>query len=329
MSVTQRLLLCIALFTGLLSACNISGSIDADKAAPMPVAGPPLTVPESDMAAALRCPDTFTSAHNPLLLVHGTGADSDIAWDHGLAPWLRARGHDVCTVDLPKYSWGDVQIAAQYVVYAVQAMAQRSGRHVAMAGHSQGAMELVWAMKWWPEVEAVVDDVIGLAGVNHGVPLSDSICATQLCPPAAWQMAPESQFLAAMNRGDETPGRADYTSIYSDTDTTAAFPTSVLEGGFSIAVQALCPGREVGHSELITDAIALALLQDALEHEGPADPARVDPALCARVTAEGIDEQEAKNTENRGGLVFAGTLANAGFTPAEPALADYARAAAE
>ena len=309
----------------LLAACGLGlpGALDKSALAP---AGPPLTADETDMAAALNCPAQFTSERNPVLLVHGTGADASIAWDNGLVPVLAQRGYDVCTVNLPAYAWSDVQFSTQYVVHAVRTLAARSGRHVAMAGHSQGALELVWAVRWWPDVEMVVDDIIGFAGVNHGVPLSDSVCTAGACPPAAWQMKPDSQFLAAMNRGDETPGHADYTSLYSDTDTTAAFPTSVIEGGRSIAMQEICPGREVGHSELLTDAIAVALMLDALEHEGPADPARIDPALCAQVTYDGIDEQEAKDTEQRGGLVFAATLPLAGLPMAEPPLESYARA---
>ncbi len=319
----NRLRAALAL-ASLLVACSSSLPGDADPSGAVIPAGPPLTVSDADLANTLRCPDEFTSSRNPVLLVHGTGANAYVAYDSGLLPVLQQQGYDACTIDLPHYSWGDIQIAAQYVVYAVQSMAERSGKHVSLVGHSQGVMENNWAIKWWPEVEALVDESIGVSGVFHGVDVNSNICAAQLCPPGAFQMDVTSKFLAAMLAGDETPGHADYTSLFSTTDGTA-YPSAVLPGDTSVAVQDICPGREVGHSKMLFDAVAVALVLDALGHAGPADPARIDAAVCALDVAEGIDPEQATYKESiAGGALYAATIADAGLTTQEPPLESYA-----
>lgn len=313
-------------FALLLAGCGSSVPADTESSVVPGVVksdSPPLTASEADMAAALHCPEAFTSSFNPVLLVHGTGANADVAYDSGLVPVLAQRGYDACTVDLPHYSWGDIQIAAEYVVYGVRMMAQRSGRHVALVGHSQGVLELGWALKWWPDVDALVDDSIGISGVYHGVDLANNVCAAHVCMPSAWQMDRGSNFMAALLRDDETPGRADYSSLFSTTDGTA-YPSAVLEYDASIAVQDICPGREVAHSHMLFDAVSVALVLDALSHAGPADPARIDRALCAQDVAEGIDAQEASYKESvAGGLLYGATIADAGVVLQEPALAPY------
>jgi hypothetical protein len=63
---------------------------------------------------------------------------------------------------------------------------------------------------------------------------------------AGWQMCTDSNFLAALNRGDETPGPIDYTSIYSKTDELVQpVGTHDVEGGTNILLQDLCPGHHV------------------------------------------------------------------------------------
>lgn len=308
----------------LLSACGQGRGVE-DSAAETR-SGPPLTADEAKMAAALRCPATFSSSRSPVLLVHGTGGSAAVNWESGLLRVLQQQGYDACTVDLPKNSWGDIQFAAEYVVYSAKQMAQRSGRKVSFVAHSQGVMQVNWALKWWPEVAALADDVIGLSGSYHGVGLADSICAPRLCPPSAWQMDYGSEFVAAMNRDDETPGPADYSSLYSMTDGNVLPASSELAGARNIAVQDLCPDREVGHSHMLVDAVALALVLDALGHDGPAVAGRVGPGLCGRDMAEGVDEQRASYQENVGGaIVYGATIASAGLVTSEPPLASYAR----
>jgi triacylglycerol lipase len=312
----------IALACAFLSVGGCSSG-SGDAASVVLPAGPELDVPEAQLAEALNCPEVFQMHHDPVLMIHGTWSNPDLDWSWTYVPTLTARGYDVCTVDLDG-SMRDIQQSTEYVVYAIREAAQRSGRRVAVVGYSQGALQGRWAIRWWPDVQQIVSHYISLAGVHHGVPLAQTICVAA-CSPALWQMLADSMFLGALNSGDPTPGDLPYTSIWSSTDTTAEPPTSILEGAASIAVQDICPGRQVSHTQIISDAIAFALVLDALSHSGPASSARVDPALCAQTVAEGMDENKAATREQDGVLVIPVYEAGSDHPTAEPELAAYAR----
>jgi hypothetical protein len=45
----------------------------------------------------------------------------------------------------------DIQISTEYVVYAVRQMRDHYHSKVDILGHSQGALEGRWAIKFWPD----------------------------------------------------------------------------------------------------------------------------------------------------------------------------------
>lgn len=285
---------------------------------------PPLETPEKELAAALHCPEAFDDdEHGPVLLVHGTFTEDHSNWGWNYRPALTSLGFDVCSVDLPEYSLIDMQIQAEYIVYAVRQLASRTGERVDMIGASQGTLHPRWAVKWWPDVRLAVDDVIQLAAPNHGTSATDLAFVFGRCYAACWQMAVGSNYLAALNESDETPGDVSYTSIYTIFDelVTPQLPesTSELEGASNIAVQDVCPGRPVEHTGLVTgDAVAFALALDALTHPGATDPARFDIATCAQALMPGAEPLALFNGE--GSASFEGE-----FVDEEPPLKAYAR----
>jgi triacylglycerol esterase/lipase EstA (alpha/beta hydrolase family) len=206
---------------------------------------------------------------------------------------LPSAGFDVCMVALPDFGRADIQIQTEYVVHAIKVMAERADRKVDVVAYSTAALGGRAAIKWWPEVRAVVDDVVLIAGVNHGTVHMHWQCAMP-CIPSFWQLKPDSRFLTALNAGDETPGDISYTSVYSRTDL-AVQPqlpgnaTSELAGASNVAVQDLCAIRVVDHPQTVSDAAVYAVVIDALTHPGPADPARIDRSVCLQVAAPGID----------------------------------------
>jgi triacylglycerol esterase/lipase EstA (alpha/beta hydrolase family) len=294
---------------------------------PRPVAasadGPALTVPADRLAGSLTCP-TFEAGRDPVLLVHGTATDSHDSWSWNYERALPALGFSVCTVDLPERALGDIQTASEYVVHAIRAIAAASGRKVAVIGHSQGTLEPRWALRWWPDVRRLVDDDISLAGPHHGATGAEQVCTTGSCAAAAQQMRFGSHFLTALNRGDETPGDVDYTSVFSQNDELVQPPSSArLDGAVNVLVQDLCPGRSVHHGGALHDAAVFAVVLDALTHPGPADPARVDRAACLRPWMPGVDEPVTGNAMLYGPAFLA--LLQHDTVPAEPPLAPYAR----
>jgi len=290
-------------------------------------ADPALDVPRGALDAALQCPLRFAHpARNPVLLVHGTGINAEESWGWNYAKVLPAAGWDTCTVTLPDRALGDIQVSTEYVVYAIERIRALTGRRLTVITHSQGGMEGRWAVRWWSRARAGVDDLIDLASPNHGIYAADLCADSGNCWPAVWQMASGSRFLAALNRGDETPGAVAYTQVYSETDELVEpSSTAPLRGGANIAIQDVCPGRPVHHVGLLSDPLVYELVIDAMTHRGPASAARVDPAACLQALMPGVTPADAVT-----GNAFLYGRAALAFeqhdgVPAEPPLRAYAR----
>jgi pimeloyl-ACP methyl ester carboxylesterase len=213
-------------------------------------------------------------------------------WEGGYIQALASTGRVACTVPLVTEGAGDIQDSAEYVVYAVRELARRSGRRIAIVGHSQGGFAAVWALKYWPDLAARVDDVVTFGSAFQGVLISRTTCdVRRTCEPGTWQVATGSHFVAALNRGDPTRAATDYSTIYSDTDEFARLPRAAtrLEGAREVGVQEVCPGRPVEHLEESDDAVVFALVADALDHPGPAARARISASVCTQTTPPGFD----------------------------------------
>jgi hypothetical protein len=308
-----RVLSCCALVVALVVSSGASGST-----------GPALGTPQATLDAALHCPEVFDDdAHEPVLLVHGTFVNGEINYGWNYVPALRSLGFDVCWVNLPNNGVDDIQIASEYVVHAVRQVALRSEGQVDVLGVSQGGIEPRWAVKWWPDVQASVDDLVMVATPNHGI-YRQPVWPMR-CFAACWQMAKGSKFLGALNRTDETPGEISYTSIYSLFDVMVPYlpdRTAMVAGGTNVLIQDLCPGRPIDHLLISGDAVTYALALDAFTHAGPADVARFDPATCTQLGIPGAEY-------NGGWQPVADEIGDGGPTftwlPAEPPLRSYAR----
>jgi triacylglycerol lipase len=241
-----------------------------------------------------------------VLLVHGTFTTPEESWDPGYFKVLPELGTPACTIDLPGRALEDAQASAEYVVYAIREMARRAGRRVSVIGHSQGALHPLWAMRFWPDVGAKVSDSIGLAGPFQGTQAANTSCGGGSCFEAAWQMRPGSAFLTALFAAP-LPETVEYTSIATQFDQ-LVIPqpqASTLRGKPPILVQDVCPGRPVEHTFVLYEAVTFALVLDALGHAGPADPARVDPLVCAERTMPGADNPAALATAPEFAAAFA------------------------
>ncbi len=303
---------------------------------------PPFSVPRATLDAALDCSSPGLQQHpehEPVLLVHGTftKGHEQFAWNWELR--LQSEGFDYCVVTYPYRGTGDQQVAAEYIANAVERMHERSGRPVDMLGHSQGASMPRWAIKYWPTVQADLDDFVPIAGPNHGTEVAASpnglTAAGFGMPPAFFQFSPASNFNRHVNLVDETPGTIDYTSIYSYDDELVQpsypVPTAALDWQqhnphvANVNVQDVCPGRVVEHLSIgTTDAFAMALALDAFTHPGPGDPARVASATCSAPDQYVTPQTFAGFSKAGNGPTFA-DFTNTPRTNAEPATAGYAQ----
>ncbi|MEV0428271.1 lipase [Micromonospora sp. NPDC050495] len=299
--------------------------------------GSPLSVPADRLAASLTCSPGVTHARRaPVLLLASTALNTgeNYAWN-----WQRTltrEGIPWCASDPAGSEWAnhnmeDIQVRAEYVVYAIRTMNRLSGHRVSVMGHSQGGMVARWALRFWPDTRQRVDDVIGLAPTNHGTALGTALCA-DYCAPAGWQQRVGSRFYAALNSGQETFPGISYTVIRSDADPLVPPETADLTGPGRIAnvrLQDRCPGDTSDHLTVGTiDPVAEAVALDALRHPGPARWQRVDPAVCERTLMTGIDPRTFPDDVARMGGVFNHYFDTAPKVTAEPPLAWYASSAA-
>ncbi|HEV2821097.1 MAG TPA: hypothetical protein VGW11_11370, partial [Solirubrobacteraceae bacterium] len=182
------LALLLGLAALLLGAPGTAFALHADR---------PLTVPEEQLERRFECLGALQgAAQDPVLLVHATGSTPEENWAIFL-PLLRDRGRTVCTVRLEERAVIDIQRNSEYVVYAIREMAQRSGRTVAVVGHSQGGLEPRWALRYWHDTRDMVSDVVQFGTPNRGTQLSNMACerSEDGCSPAAWQQRQGSAFL--------------------------------------------------------------------------------------------------------------------------------------
>lgn len=325
----RRLLLAAVLL--LLAAAVPPAGADTGPYAPLDRPGPRLSVPPAQLAASLHCPRDL-GRRKPVLLVPGTGVDeSEFAWNYARS--LPAAGFAVCSVTLPQHALGDVQVAGEHVVYAVREIARRSHQRVSLVGHSQGGMVGRWALRFWPDTRRLVDDVVGLAPSNHGTVDSRALCQAT-CPPAFWQQAAGAPFLAALNSGAETFAGISYTSVYTHADEVVVpnldgTGSSSLHTGAgrirNVALQEVCAADVSEHLAIGTyDAVAWALVVDALRHPGPADPARVPASVCRQPLAPGVDPAAFPQHEAELARSLAVDIATGPEVGAQPPVARYA-----
>lgn len=312
-------------------------------------AGPELQIAEQERAQSLSCRGDLAGAErSPVLLIPGTTlTPEEFSWNY--VPAFTAENRPFCTVELPQNAGGDIQIAAEYVVSAIRTMSDEADRPIDVVGHSQGGMITRWGLKYWPDLRDRVDDVIGLAPSNHGTVVANGVCAAGGCSPAIQQQKIDSEFLAALNAGRETYDEVDYTVASTDFDEVvvpnvtlppglppeglpdAAPPASsaLRDGGDNVAnisLQSVCPARPADHLTIGTsDAVAYDLVIDALDHEGPADPARVDRAVCLQPFQPGVDPVTFPTDFAQLATTAAKQLTVGPRVLREPALQDYAR----
>ena len=291
----------------LLATVALVNTAAASGYAPVDTPGPTLDVPLAQLEQSLRCTgDLGTSTGPPVLFVPPTLVNPDEAY-FAFERALTAMRTPFCTITIPYFTTEDIQVSAEYTVYAVRTMFERTGQRVQVIGWSQGGgPEPRWALRFWPDLRPMVAKLIDIEAPNHGTVVVRYVCSgtgageqciNALCPgrcvPALWQQADDSNFVAALNSGQETfPGIA-YTNIYSHTsqfvqpNLNAGGTTSLHGGGgqiANIATQDICPLNTADHLAYYYDPVGYAIVIDALTHSGPAAAARIDRTVCTQAS---------------------------------------------
>lgn len=301
--------------------------------------GPALIVPRADLEASLHCSADLSRAdREPVLLVPGTTLTPDEHFGWNYMPALDALSWPWCAVTTPVHATGDMQVAAEHVVHAIRVMHERSGRRLAVLGGSQGGSLPRWALRFWPDTRAMVEDHFGLAATNHGGSGVAYYCAPDSvapvgagCMPAMWQQVSGSRFAQALNSGQETFVGVDYTEVSSHQDriTTPADVSLRADGGrvTNVSVDDVCPGHVGDHIKVATyDPVGFALVMDGLTHDGPADPARLDRSACGQEIPPGVDPAVFAAGLAKAYALISQQMVLAPRVPGEPPLRCYADA---
>lgn len=321
----HRVLVALATIAALVLGAVVAAGPARAAAAPA-ATGPALTVPAPQLRAATHCDSGAAAGRRTVLLIPGTGATDAEAWAWNYELALPAAGYGVCTVTLPNRSLSDFSISAQYAVYAARTAYRLSGQPIGILGHSQGGLMAVWIAKFWPDVARHASDVIGLAADVRGTQLANTLCVAGSCSLIAWQMRRGSHLTNAATRAP-LPTTTSFTSIATQTDE-VVFPqpqVSTFPGTKAILLQSICPGRVVDHGLLLADAVAYALVLDALRRPGPARPAAIDRATCSQVTMPHVDPVGSVAFAKTLVALSVGLLDATHYITAEPALPTYAR----
>jgi hypothetical protein len=313
-----------------LTACIAVLGILSAAAAVAAASGPRLSVPQSDLDAALKCPiDPTNATVTPVMFVTGTGASGDQSYLIGRDAF-QAYGHPVCYVNFPDFTTADIQVSVQYLVNGIRREFAMAHRKVAVLGISQGGLLPRFALTYWPDLRKKVSDAVLAAGTQHGTSLGAGSCsATAPCPPADWQQIAGSRLLHAINsQPDETPGKVSYTTVRSLFDETVQpqggkHPTSSLDGASNVLIQGVCPGRTTSHIGTIVDSVTFAAFTDAVAHggkakQGAARPSRFASDTCSHPYATGLNEAQTTAFLNLAGSVISGNSSMVPTVPAEP-----------
>lgn len=294
----------VVLTIGLVLTLAVASSASAagEVFAPLDRSGPDLTIPVEKLRQSLECSSDLVGANRePVLLTPATTVNSDQNYSWNYEKALKARGIPYCTSDVPgvgNKNMFDMQTRAEYVVYAIREMRRTAGRKISVMGHSQGGQIMRWPLRFWPDTRQMVEEVIGLAATNHGSTVVRLSMCSSPCAESLQQQRDDSNWYKALNSHQETFAGIDYTQIYSRSDQFVQ-PNLDSNGSSSVhgpgritnvALQDVCPNNTTEHLGIGTiDATASALAFDALTHDGPASPERIDRSVCARPLAEGVD----------------------------------------
>lgn len=154
---------------------------------------------------------------DPVLLVHGYRGDPS-TWADMIARFA-AEGRTAVAIDLP--SEDNVVNAARIRDF----IADQGWRRADLVAQSMGGLSARHFVKFLKS-SARIDSYVSLGTPQYGI-----YTACVLPRTYGGQMCPTSSFLRDLNRKDDTPGRAAWTTIYSTGDEFVPNSASRLDGG--------------------------------------------------------------------------------------------------
>lgn len=185
---------------------------------------------------------------------------------------------------MPNRSLSDAQVTSEYVVSLVDRLYSQSGnKQLVIAGHSQGNLNIQWALNFWPSRRNKVSNFLSFSGDFHGTDEGQFVVLAQQALIAGGAAAviqqsrvagQNTKFLAALNKHGDMP-LVPTTSMYGDQDeivqlvrpNTDLNDVSVPNSYSHISLSTACLGRTAGvvdHFRSLLSAPAFWISLDAI-----------------------------------------------------------------
>ncbi|CAF0846663.1 unnamed protein product [Adineta steineri] len=218
--------------------------------------GPPYSVPLTNLSEHFKCYPGENHRKRWVLFLPGSTEEVKELYSWNWMRILNDKGWPFCTLQLPEKGLGDLQIAAEYIVYAVRKMYKKTTKEkkegirrktrINIIGHSLGGALPRFALRFWPDIRYMVYHLIAFGATNHGTSMADIACDVFRCPVSVTQQRINSSFLCALNSYQETFPSIKYTNILSKFDEIVR-PVNSSEinekGVANIYIQDICPLR--------------------------------------------------------------------------------------
>ncbi|KAK2025272.1 alpha/beta-hydrolase [Colletotrichum zoysiae] len=279
----------------------------------------PYSMSERELRSKIYFPETFnaSSGKQPVILIPGTAVMAGSTYRANLGPLLdKSDFANPLWVNIPDASFDDAQESSEYVAYAMNYIQTSTGRKPAVVAWGQGSLNVQWAFKYWPSTRDAVTDLVALGPDFHGTtvafPGCDSILSILGCAPSVYQHMYGSQFVRTLRADGGDSAYVPTTSIFSSADqivqpqsgskASALINDARGAEASNIEVRAACPntpaGASVTHEGLLYNALAFALLKDALAHEGPGRLERIDKKVCGNPAAGKLSAAQIEATDD-------------------------------
>lgn len=285
---------------------------------------PDYTVTEKKLRSAIHIPKGFEYGEGdkqPFIFIPATGVRGGMNFYYNLMKTLNQTGLiDPVWINNPDDMLADIQITSQYIAYAINYIADISGKNVSIASWSQGNLASQWQFTFWSSSRSKVSDFIAISPDFHGTTGNVGCPApnTTGCPPAALQKQFDTNFMDALWSHGGGSSHVPTTILYSMHDQTVK-PKSGKNSSFILdnenkagvkvnEVTKLCPGKNASdryfHESMLFNPLVHALAVDAIKNGGPGDPSRIDlDSVCKTnypesLTLEDVICSEAVNVQS-------------------------------
>lgn len=307
----------------------------------------PYSVAEDALRAAIYIPESFSHGKDgktPLILVPGTAVPAGTTYHFSFDKIGNGTDADVVWVNIPRNSLRDAQVNAEYVAYAINYISAISGgSKVAALTWSQGGLDTQWALKYWPSTRDALEDFIAISPDFHGTVEANDLCPALdyfACTPSIWQQSWDANFVRTLREGGGDSAYVPTTTVYSSFDEivepmSGSNASAILFDAREVGVtnnhvQSICPGQPAGgvysHEGVLYNPVAWALAVDALSHDGPGDPSRLNlDQVCGQLLPPQLGVNDMLGTEGLMLIALAEIWEYQPRATREPPIRGYAR----